>query len=62
MNNRKIIEGALACPVCGAALSLTDDGKSAACGGKKRHLFDFAAGGYITFTPRAPLAAIAVNV
>ena len=54
MNNRKIIEGALACPVCGAALSLTDDGKSAACGGKKRHLFDFAAGGYINlYTSRA---------
>ena len=54
MENRKIICGALACPVCGAQLSLTQDEKSAACGGKKRHLFDFAAGGYLNlYTSRA---------
>ena len=48
MENRKITEGALACPVCGAAMALTEDGKSVACTGKgKRHLFDFASEGYI---------------
>ncbi len=54
MENRKIINGRLACPVCGEALSLTEDGRSAACMGKKRHLFDFAADGYINlYTSRA---------
>ena len=54
MENRKIIEGALACPVCGTAMALTEDGRSAACTGKKRHLFDFAAEGYINlYTSRA---------
>ncbi len=47
MENRKIIEGALACPVCGTAMALTEDGRSAACAGARRHLFDFAADGYI---------------
>jgi SAM-dependent methyltransferase len=46
MENRDIINGALACPVCGAGLALTPDGRSAACTGTgKRHLFDFASGG-----------------
>lgn len=54
MENRKIIEGTLACPVCGAAVSLTDDGRSAACTGRRKHLFDFAADGYINlYTSRA---------
>lgn len=54
MENRKIAEGALACPVCGAGLALTDDGRSAACTGARRHLFDFAADGYINlYTSRA---------
>ncbi len=55
MNNREIINGRLACPVCGAAMALTEDGRSAACMGKgKRHLFDFAADGYINlYTSRA---------
>lgn len=55
MENREIICGALACPVCGAALLLTEGGRSAACAGAgKRHLFDFAADGYINlYTSRA---------
>lgn len=55
MENRNIINGILMCPVCGGALSLTADGRSAACtGGAKRHLFDFASGGYINlYTSRA---------
>lgn len=55
MENRKIIEGALACPVCGTAMALTEDGKSVACTGTgKRHLFDFASEGYINlYTSRA---------
>jgi 23S rRNA (guanine745-N1)-methyltransferase len=52
MENRDIINGALACPVCGAELALTPDGRSAACTGTgKRHLFDFASGGYINLYP-----------
>lgn len=54
MENRKIIDGVLACPVCGEGLGLTADGKSAACTGKRRHLFDFASGGYLNlYTSRA---------
>jgi 23S rRNA (guanine745-N1)-methyltransferase len=54
MENRKIIGGVLACPVCGAEMALTEDGRSAACTGKKRHLFDFASDGYINlYTSRA---------
>lgn len=54
MENRKMINGVLACPVCGEGLFLTEDGKSAACEGKRRHLFDFASGGYINlYTSRA---------
>jgi 23S rRNA (guanine745-N1)-methyltransferase len=55
MENRNIINGILMCPVCGGELSLTADGRSAACtGGAKRHLFDFASGGYINlYTSRA---------
>lgn len=54
MENRKIINGTLMCPVCGEDLMLTEDMKSAACTGKRRHLFDFASGGYINlYTSRA---------
>lgn len=54
MENRKIINGTLMCPVCGEKLMLTEDMKSAACTGKRRHLFDFASGGYINlYTSRA---------
>ncbi len=51
MENRKIINNILMCPVCGGRLLLTEDGRSAACDGKKRHLFDFASGGYINLYP-----------
>ncbi len=47
MENRKIIENVLACPVCSCSLILTEDGKSAACTGVRRHLFDFASAGYL---------------
>lgn len=54
MENRKIINGTLMCPVCGEDLMLTEDMKSAACTGKRRHLFDFASGGYINlYTSRS---------
>ncbi|MBQ8862511.1 MAG: methyltransferase domain-containing protein [Clostridia bacterium] len=55
MENRKIINDILMCPVCGGRLLLTADGRSAACDGRgKRHLFDFASGGYINlYTSRA---------
>ena len=47
MKNGKIMENTLMCPVCGKALLPTEDGKSAACTGARRHLFDFASNGYI---------------
>lgn len=51
--------GILACPVCGAALSVTAEGRSLACEGLlsdrnprgKSHLFDGGAGGYVHLAP-----------
>ncbi len=51
---------ALACPVCGAALGVSEDGRSLVCAAAvsprnphgKAHLFDGAAGGYIPLAPR----------
>ena len=43
--------GALACPVCGAPLGVTEDGRSLACKGSRRHLFDGGAGGYVHLAP-----------
>ncbi len=37
----------LSCPVCGAGIALTDDGKSLFCRGTRRHLFDFSSSGYV---------------
>ena len=51
---------ALACPVCGAPLRVTEDGRSLACMPEinqlpakgKKHLFDGAASGYLPLAPR----------
>ena len=43
--------GTLACPVCGAPLGVSEDGRSLACKGGRRHLFDGGAGGYIHLAP-----------
>ena len=48
--HRELI-GALACPVCGAPLGVTEDGRSLACKGSRRHLFDGGAGGYVHLAP-----------
>ena len=38
----------LSCPVCGAAMDVSEDGKSLLCrGGGRPHLFDGGAGGYV---------------
>ncbi len=50
----------LSCPVCGASLGVTEDGRSLACSAEssprnprgKVHLFDGAAGGYLPLAPR----------
>ncbi len=52
----------LACPVCGEALHITENGVSLACAGhasdgrpqKRIHLFDGAASGYVNLAPRHP--------
>ena len=48
-----IISSIFKCPVCGGALSVTIDGKSAKCEGinqkNKIHSFDFSADGYLSF-------------
>ena len=50
----------LACPVCGAPLNVSEDGRSLVCAAMvgdrnphgKTHLFDGAAGGYVPLSPR----------
>lgn len=50
----------LACPVCGASLDISEDGRSLVCAATvsnrnprgKNHLFDGAAGGYVSLAPR----------
>jgi len=39
----------LICPVCGAALSLAENGRSFRCGGAKVHNFDISRGGHVNF-------------
>ncbi len=48
----------LICPICGAAMSRSEDGKSLLCAGgargnkaPRRHCFDFASGGYVNLAP-----------
>ena len=51
---------ALNCPVCGASLDISEDGRSLACTAQisnrnpngRRHLFDGGAGGYVPLSPR----------
>ena len=51
---------ALVCPVCGAPVSVTEDGRSLTCAASvsprntsgRAHLFDGAAGGYVPLAPR----------
>ena len=43
-----LLVGCLACPVCGASMEVSEDGKSLLCRGEgRRHLFDGGAGGYV---------------
>ena len=39
----------LKCPCCDANMALTDDAKSLACEGARRHTFDFSSKGHINF-------------
>ncbi len=42
----------LACPVCGAAMRISDSGGSLLCTGARTHCFDGAADGYLPLSPR----------
>lgn len=37
------------CPICSAALTVSEDGKSSFCTGARRHCFDFSRDGYLSF-------------
>ena len=41
------IEKNLICPICRTPLSVTENGKSIACAGVRRHLWDIASSGYV---------------
>ena len=47
-NNRNYyIKKNLVCPICRAAFDVTEDGRSIACSGARRHLWDIASSGYV---------------
>lgn len=46
MENNFIKEN-LICPICRTPLSVTENGKSIACAGQRRHLWDIASSGYV---------------
>lgn len=50
---KNIINSIFQCPICGCAMSVTDDVKSVKCSGGnpkgKRHSFDFSSDGYLSF-------------
>ncbi len=46
------VRDALRCPLCGAAFSVANSGKSLVCNGeKKKHCYDFSSSGYVNFAP-----------
>ena len=54
--NPGIVEQVLACPVCGAPLSIVGEGRGLACSGdnpkSRAHCFDAGASGYLPLSPR----------
>ena len=44
-----LVKKIMRCPVCGSDLEITQDQKSAACAGARRHSFDFSKEGYLSF-------------
>ena len=54
--NFDIVERVLACPVCGAPLSIVSEGRGLACSGDnpkgRVHCFDAGASGYLPLSPR----------
>lgn len=50
--NERIRTEALACPTCGASVTVSPDGRSLLCRGGKTHCFDGGGGGYLPLAPR----------
>ena len=48
--SRDVLENMSACPVCGEALSVSEDSKSLVC--QNRHCFDGGAGGYVSLVKK----------
>ena len=49
IDHGKVVNSVLRCPVCRAEMSVSENGRSALCGGIKKHCFDFSADGYLSF-------------
>lgn len=49
-----IVRHMLACPVCGAGMQISGDGRSLVCTGARRHCFDGGGSGYVSLSPRHP--------
>lgn len=45
--DKSYIKENLICPICHAELSVSENGKSIACSGARRHLWDIASSGYV---------------
>ncbi len=51
--NRRLV-GCLRCPICGAAIRVSEDTRSLVCDGARSHCFDGGGGGYLPLSPRHP--------
>lgn len=49
---RHTVDDILICPVCGAGMHTSDDGRSLLCRGARTHCFDGGGGGYVPLSPR----------
>ena len=49
INKGKIVSSLFRCPICKSDMHLSADGRSALCGGIKKHCFDFSSDGYLSF-------------
>ncbi len=50
--NQDLVTDVLICPVCGASLRISDDGRSLLCRGFKVHCFDGGGAGYLPLAPK----------
>lgn len=50
--NQRLVSDVLVCPLCGAPVQISPDGRSLLCRGPKTHCYDGGGGGYLPLAPR----------